>query len=167
MGGVVRIATKKFVKKMPTCKGSPKLELKIYEKLTGAPKAIEAKIVRLEEVVLTDPTEVADHNLKKLRTALNMITGQISEADKPEQVEGMKVWHKLVQEKFAKITLDESKASLPMKNRKKAVESGIAICRGIYEESKGMNDRERGLRMQAMSTTYQMCSNQVQNRRQV
>merc|ERR1712004_899278 len=85
--GVVGIATKKFVKKMPTCKGSPKLELKIYEKLTGAPKAIEAKIVTLEEVVLTDPTEVADHNLKKLRTALNMITGQISEADKPEQVE--------------------------------------------------------------------------------
>merc|ERR1712147_420089 len=32
-------------KKMSTCKGSPKLELKIYEKLTGAPKAIEAKIV--------------------------------------------------------------------------------------------------------------------------
>merc|ERR1712013_14035 len=165
--GVVRIATKKFVKKIPTCKGSPKLELKIYEKLTGAPKAIEAKIVTLEEVVLTDPTEVADHNLKKLRTALNMITGQISEADKPEQVEGMKVWHKLVQEKFAKINLDESKASLPMKNRIKAVESGIAICRGIYEETKGMNDRERGLRMQAMSTTYQMSSNQVQNRRQV
>ena len=132
--GVVRIATKKFVKKMPTCKGSPKLELKIYEKLTGAPKAIEAKIVRLEEVVLTDPTEVADHNLKKLRTALNMITGQISEADKPEQVEGMKVWHKLVQEKFAKINLDESKASLPMKNRIKAVRSGIEICSEVYED---------------------------------
>merc|ERR1711963_247711 len=89
--GVVRIATKKFVKKMPTCKDSPKLDLKIYEKLTGAPKAIEAKIVTLEEVVLTDPTEVADHNLVKMRAALNMITGQISEADKPEQVEGMKV----------------------------------------------------------------------------
>ena len=132
--GVVRIATKKFVKKMPTCKGSPKLDLKIYEKLTGAPKAIEAKIVTLEEVVLTDPTEVADHNLKKLRTALNMITGQISEADKPEQVEGMKVWHKLVQEKFAKITLDESKASLPMKNRIKAVRSGIEICSEVYED---------------------------------
>jgi len=164
--GVVRIATKKFVKKMPTCKGSPKLELKIYEKLTGAPDAISASIAKTEEFVLKEKVHVADHNLVKLRTALNMITGQISEADKPEQVEGMKVWHKLVQEKFAKITLDES---IPqnIKSKKKAVESGIAICRGIYEESKGMNDRERGLRMQAMSTTYQMSSNQVQNRRQV
>jgi len=164
--GVVRIATKKFVKKMPTCKGSPKLELKIYEKLTGAPDAISASIAKTEEFVLKEQVHVADHNLVKLRTALNMITGQISEADKPEQVEGMKVWHKLVQEKFAKITLDES---IPqnIKSKKKAVESGIAICRGIYEESKGMNDRERGLRMQAMSTTYQMSSNQVQNRRQV
>jgi len=46
----------------------------------------------------------------------------------------MKVWHKLVQEKFAKITLDESKASLPMKNRIKAVRSGIEICSEVYED---------------------------------
>jgi len=162
--GVVRIATKKFVKKMPTCKGSPKLELKIYEKLTGAPKAIEAKIVTLEEVVLTDPTEVADHNLKKLRTALNMITGQISEADKPEQVESMKVWHKLVQEKFAKITLDESKASLPMKNRIKAVRSGIEICSEVYEDE-GISAREKGMKQQEAMTKYQVVSKQAQNRK--
>jgi len=162
--GVVRIATKKFVKKMPTCKGSPKLDLKIYEKLTGAPKAIEAKIVTLEEVVLTDPTEVADHNLVKLRTALNMITGQISEADKPEQVEGMKVWHKLVQEKFAKITLDESKASLPMKNRIKAVRSGIEICSEVYEDE-GISAREKGMKQQEAMTKYQVVSKQAQNRK--
>ena len=133
--GTIRIATKKFVRKMPTCNGPPQLELKIYEKLTGAPKAIEATVLRMEEVVLTDPTEIADHNLKKLRTALNMITGQISEADKPEQVEGMKVWHKLVQEKFAKMNLDDKNIPQPMQSRKKAVESGINICRGIYEEA--------------------------------
>ena len=133
--GTIRIATKKFVRKMPTCNGPPQLELKIYEKLTGAPKAIEATVLRMEEVVLTDPTEIADHNLKKLRTALNMITGQISEADKPEQVEGMKVWHKLVQEKFAKMKIDDKNIPQPMQSRKKAVESGINICRGIYEEA--------------------------------
>ena len=188
--GVVRIATKKFVKKMPTCKGSPKLDLKIYEKLTGAPKAIEAKIVTLEEVVLTDPTEVADHNLKKLRTALNMITGQISEADKPEQVEGMKVWHKLVQEKFAKINLDESKASLPMKNRIKAVRSGIEICSEVYEDEvffillffvcvqgqgslflqkirvqisffQGISAREKGMKQQEAMTKYQVSNSLI------
>ena len=31
----------------------------------------------------------------------------------------------------------------------------------------GISERERGLRMQAMSTTYHMSSNQAQNRRQV
>ena len=130
--GTIRIATKKFVKK--TCTGTPILELKIYEKLTGTPKAIEAKVLRIEEIVLTDPTEVADHNLKKMRTALNMITGQISEADKPEQVDGMKVWHKLVEEKFADMNIDEDKASMPMQNRVKAVRSGIEICKEVYEE---------------------------------
>merc|ERR1712012_532961 len=128
------------------------------------PKAIEAKIVTLEEVVLTDPTEVADHNLKKLRTALNMITGQISEANKPEQGEGMKVWHKLVQEKFAKITLDESKASLPMKNRIKAVRSGIEICSEVYEDE-GTSGREKGMKQQEAMTKYQVVSKQAQNRK--
>merc|ERR1712012_1487617 len=153
--GVVRIATKKFVKRMPTCKGSQKLDLKIYEKLTGAPKAIEAKVVTLEEVVLKEQVHVADHNLVKMRAALNMITGQISEADKPEQVEGMKVWHKLVQEKFAKITLDESKASLPMKNRIKAVRSGIEICSEVYEDE-GISAREKGMKQQEAMTKYQV-----------
>merc|ERR1711971_1102319 len=165
--GTIRIATKKFVWKMPTCTGTPQLELKIYEKLAGTPKAISASITKTEEVILTEQNQVADHNLVKMRAALNMITGQISEADKPEQVEGMKVWHKLVQEKFAKMNLKDKDISQPMQSRKRAVESGIALCRGIYEEANGISERERGLRMQAMSTTYQMSSNQAQNRRQV
>jgi len=165
--GTIRIATKKFVRKMPTCNGTPQLELKIYEKLAGTPKAITAFISKTEEVVLAEQNHVVNHNLVKMRAALNMITGQISEADKPEQVEGMKVWHKLVQEKFAKMNLKDKDISQPMQSRKRAVESGIALCRGIYEEANGISERERGLRSQAMSTTYHMSSNQVQNRRQV
>ena len=133
--GTIRIATKKFVKKMPTCTGTPIMELKIYEKLAGTPKAITASIKKAEEVVLTEETQVADHNLVKMRAALNMITGQISEADKPEQVEGMKVWHKLVQEKFAEMNLSDKSISQTTLIRKRAVESGINICRGIYEEA--------------------------------
>ena len=34
-----------------------------------------------------------------------------------------------------------------------------------FVSTKGMNDRERGLRMQAMSTTYQMSSNQVKDKK--
>merc|ERR1712037_529726 len=94
----------------------------------------------------------ADHNLVKMRAALNMITGQISEADKPEQVEGMKVWHKLVQEKFAKMNLNDKDIPQPMQSRKRAVESGINICRGIYEEASGI---------------VGLHSLRVQNRRQV
>ena len=37
----------------------------------------------------------------------------------------------------------------------------------IFFPPQGISERERGLRMQAMSTTYHMSSNQVQNRRQV
>ena len=133
-GDTVRIATKKFVKKTAACRGSPVLELFIYEKLTGQPKAITATVAKMEEVILDTETEVADHNLKKLRTALNMITGLISEADKPEQVEGMKVWHKIVQEKFSKMNIDDKEVSPPMRNRIAAVRSGIQLCQQVYAE---------------------------------
>merc|ERR1712014_528507 len=131
---------------------------------TGAPDAISASIAKTEEFVLKEQVHVADHNLVKMRAALNMITGQISEADKPEQVESMKVWHKLVQEKFAKINLDESKASLPMKNRIKAVRSGIEICSEVYEDE-GISAREKGMKQQEAMTKYQVVSKQAQNRK--
>merc|ERR1712107_753003 len=74
------------------------------------------------------------------------------------------VWHKLVQEKFAKITLDESKASQPMKNRVKAVRSGIEICNEVYEDE-GISVREKGMKQQAAMNKYQVVSKQAQNRK--
>merc|ERR1712228_1135933 len=65
-----------------------------------------------------------------------------------EQVEGMKVWHKLVQEKFAEMNLNDKSISQTTLIRKRAVESGINICRGIYEEASGISERERGFRRQ-------------------
>merc|ERR1711874_772490 len=57
--GTIRIATKKFVKKMPTCTGTPIMELKIYEKLAGTPKAITASIKKGDEgVAQAGPGEV-------------------------------------------------------------------------------------------------------------
>lgn len=164
-GDTIRIVTMKFVKKMPQCSGVPKIEIKVYEKLTGTPKAIDATIVKMDEVILDKKVEVADHNLKKMRTALNMITSLISEADKPEQVEKMKVWHKLVQEKFAKMSIDEKEVTQPMRNRLKAVQSGIDICNEVYAEGNGASERERGLRQQAAAGSYQMMSKQAHNRK--
>ena len=54
--------------------------------------------------------------------------------EKVEQVEEMKVWHKLVQEKFAKMSIDEKEVTQPMRNRLKAVQSGIDICNEVYAE---------------------------------
>ena len=138
--GIIRIVTKKFVKKMPESKGAPRLELKIYEKLTGQSKAIDATVLSMKDIVLDNKTDVADHNLKKLRTALNLITSCISEADRPEQVEQVKVWHKLVQHKFAGMSLDDKEVSPPMRNRMKAVQAGIDICNKVYA-AENVSDR--------------------------
>jgi len=166
-GNTVKIATKKFVKKTPVCQEMPKLEIKVYEKLTGSPKAIEATVTKMEKIVLEDKTDVADHNLKKLRTALNMITSSISEAENPDDVEKMKVWHKLVEEKFSKMDINDEEVSKPMLNRKKAVQTGIKICKDIYDEGNERSERERMMMGQAAMNCYQIGSNQAQNRKQV
>ena len=134
--GFVKIATKKFVRKKPRCTGTPQLKLKIYEKLVGTPKAITASIIKMEEVVLTDQNQVTDHNLVKMRAALNMITWQISEAAKPKHVEEVRVWYKLIQKKFAKMNLDNKSMPEPIQSRKKVVESGINICKEVFEKEK-------------------------------
>jgi len=164
--GFVKIATKKFVRKKPRCTGTPQLKLKIYEKLVGTPKAITASIIKMEEVVLTDQNQVTDHNLVKMRAALNMITWQISEAAKPKHVEEVRVWYKLIQKKFAKMNLDNKSMPEPIQSRKKAVESGINICKEVFEKAKEKSTknkkskREQDMKIKSISTTFRLLSMQ-------
>lgn len=103
----------------------------------------------------------------KLRTALNIITANISEAEDEKEKEKMKVWHDLVRKQFGLLAIDEKSATKPMLSKKKAVESGLGVCTEIYDEGNALSERERGLKSVAAMQTYQMSSNQQHNRRQV
>merc|ERR1712107_22531 len=52
----------------------------------------------------------------------------------------------------------------PMKNRIKAVRSGIEICSEVYEDE-GTSAREKGMKQQEAMTKYQVVSKQAQNRK--
>ena len=130
-GNTLKIATKKFVRKMDD--SEPKFEVKVFEKLTGSPAAKDANISTIEQIVLDKQMDTDDHNLKKLRTALNMITATISDAESENDKEKMKVWHSLVTNKFALLKIDDKTAPKAMVSRKRAVEAGLGICNEIYD----------------------------------
>jgi len=165
-GNMVKIATKKFVRK--TGDSEPKFEVKVYEKLTGSPDAKNANVSNIEEIILDKQVEMDDHNLKKLRTALNMITATISDAESENDKKKMKDWHSFVTKKFALMKIDEKTAPKAMVSRKRAVEAGLEICNEIYDPTNDrLTEREKHLKSESAMQQYQMASKSVQNRRQV
>merc|ERR1712130_216772 len=54
---------------------------------------------------------------------------------------------------------------LELKNRVKAVRSGIEICNEVYDEDEGTSVREKGMKQQAAMNKYQVVSKQAQNRK--
>merc|ERR1711874_832514 len=165
-GNRVKIATKKFVRQIGD--SEPKFEVQVFEKLTGSPEGKKANITKTEKSVIDKQLEIDDHNLKKLRTAMNMITTTISDAESQSDKEKMKEWHNLVTKKFALLKIDDKTAPKAMVSRKRAVEAGLGICNEIYDPSNDrLSEREKHLKGEDAMMKYQMATKSVQNRRQV
>ena len=142
-GNVIKIATKKFVRQ--TGSSEPRFEVQVFEKLTGNPEGKKANIMKTEKIVLNKQLDIDDHNLKKLRTAMNMITATISDAESQNDKEKGKEWHKLVTKKFELLKIDDKTAPKAMVSRKRAVEAGLDICNEIYDPTNVSNGERRAM----------------------
>ena len=71
----ITISTRKFVR-IPNGE-EPKMILKIHEKLRGNSEPQEAKIISVEKIELSQKDVIDAHNLKKLRSAMNLISGSV------------------------------------------------------------------------------------------
>ena len=71
----ITISTRKFVR-IPNDE-DPKMFLKIHEKLRGNSEPQEAKIISMEKIELSQKDVIDAHNLKKLRSAMNLISGSV------------------------------------------------------------------------------------------
>merc|ERR1719430_3033717 len=131
----------------------------VFEKLTGSPEGKKANIMTTEKMVIDKQLEIDDHNLKKLRTAMNMITATISDAESQNDKEKMKEWHNLVTKKFKLLEIDDKTAPKAMVSRKKAVEAGLEICNEIYDPTNDrLTEREKHLKGGDAMMKYQMAT---------
>merc|ERR1711988_971677 len=74
--GRIKMITKKFMRLEKD--QEPKMTLMVHENLTGKSEGRKA-VVKSEKIEKEE--DIADHNLKKLRTAMNMVMAKISDAN--------------------------------------------------------------------------------------
>ena len=91
------------------------------------PEPKPAKIESVEIVYLSDGNETAEHNLKKMRTAMTMLTSAVTDAESDDARKKSEERFKEIDKKFAGLNLGDKQS-----NTRRAVESGLQLCRGIF-----------------------------------
>merc|ERR550532_3210421 len=115
--GKIKMITKKFMRLDK--EQEPKIELKVHDNLTGKSEGRDAIVKNYRVEVLEKEDDIADHNLKKLRTAMNMVMSKISDANNEVEKEQMKVWFELLNKNFKSMNIDEGNVSKPTGSRKR------------------------------------------------
>merc|ERR1711953_290156 len=160
--GKIKMITKKFMRLRKD--QEPKMQLKVHEDLTGKSEGREGFVQNYEIQILEKEEDIADHNLKKLRTAMNMVMAKISDANDDNEKEKMKVWFELLSKNFKSLKIDEKNAPKPTVTRKKAVESGLHICKEIYDPTYGnLSNNERRMKAMGAYDAYNMYTAQSTN----
>ena len=126
--GKIQISTKKFVK---VNNGSePKFSLKIHDGKNEGEKTATVKNVETE--IIEKKEEVLDHNLVKMRTAMNqLITNTDDDNTNKEEV---KKKYEEIEKSFKKLKIDES-APKATEKRMKAVQTGLNLLKEVYDPS--------------------------------
>ena len=131
--GRIKMMTKKFMRLEKD--QEPKMTLMVHENLTGKSEGRKAVVKSYKIEKLEKEEDIADHNLKKLRTAMNMVMAKISDANDEKEKENMKVWFELLNKNFQSLEIEDENTPKATVSRKRAVEAGLDICREIYDPS--------------------------------
>ena len=141
--GTLKISTKKIMKMDGK---EPKMSLKLHEsKDLNEAKGKPATLEQFNIVILEDAEEILNHNLIKMRTIVNFMLADNSDADKGV----VKKKYEALEKSFKKLNLtgNPSKAT---SRRKNAVETGLQLMKEIYDPSYGeYNVKERMLKKKA------------------
>jgi uncharacterized protein YegL len=149
--GLTKIQTKKFVRIKNG--EEPNISINVYNTLTENAQPIDAKITKVNQIVLSNKDDIDGHNLRKLRTAINMITGKISanvgagETNKKE----MNDWYELVKEKMEKLNIDKTEGSTGRLS--KNISTGLDIVQMAMDPER-VKEKERVMSERGMCQMY-------------
>jgi len=157
-GDKITISTKKFVR---IRKGEDaKMTLRLHEKLRGDTKPVDAIIKSFEKIELTDKNEVDIHNLKKLRSAMNLVSSRL--ADNSENDVLAKKGYEMVKKNFLDMKDLDSKNN-DIKRLQGNVQSYVNQYEFVFNEgavsAKERAMRSKGMRVMQAASSYGMEQN--------
>jgi hypothetical protein len=145
-GEKIYISTRKFVR--IKVGEELNLSLKIHEKLTGDEEAQEATVICTEKIELKDNSEIDIHNLKKLRSAMNLVSGRMGDTENAEKDTIAKSGYELVKNKVERLKeLDTKNADI--KRLQDNVKGLVKQMEIVFEPGR-VSEREQVLRGKAM-----------------
>lgn len=155
----ITISTRKFVR-IPNDE-DPKMILKIHEKLRGNSEPQEAKIISMEKIELSQKDVIDAHNLKKLRSAMNLISARMADIDEASKDTEAKAAYEMIKNKMNALK-GLNIANSDVKRLKQNVSGYLRTCDLVFQPNTGYSDRETMLLSRAMRSV-QTSGGQMQN----
>jgi len=143
----ILISTRKFVRIRNG--EEPNMTLRIHEKLIGNSKPQDATILTFEKIELTEKNDADIYILKKLRSAMNLVSARLGEIEKAEEEAGVKTGYELIKNKMTDLKdLDTSNSDI--KRLLDNVKGLIKQCDYVFQPGMVSSETERGMRSKGM-----------------
>jgi len=157
--GLVKIATRKFVR-IPNGE-LPDMTIRVHEKLRGNTQPLEAKIADTEKVELSGKNDIDAFNMKKLRSALNMITSRLGDELEAKEEAAVKAGYVFVKNQMSKVK-DVDTTNDDIKRHQDDLKGLVRQCEYVFEPGMGY-DNERDKRCKGMMSVATTSAGQAQN----
>jgi hypothetical protein len=159
--GKTKITTRKFVQ-LPNAQ-EPYIVIQLHEKLSGNTKPKEAIILECEKTELETKADIDAHNLKKMRSAMNMLTCQMRETSAPNTNKELGAGYALIKSAFNGLKNHDTTRS-DIKRYYDHVQELINQCEYVFNPTLGVSETERSKRSHnMMSEGSSRPSGQMQN----
>jgi len=153
-GDKITISTKKFVRVQ---KGEePKMTVRLHEKLRGDTKPVDATIKSFEKIELTEKNQVDIHNLKKLRSAMNLVSGRLADTENSGIDAISKSGYEIVKKNFLNMKDLDSK-NTDVKRLQVNVQGFINQSEFVFNEGV-VSEKERAMRSKGMRSVQASAS---------
>ena len=142
----ISISTRKFVRVRNG--EEPNMTLRIHEKLRGDSKPQLATISCFEKIELADKNNADIHNLKKLRSAMNLVSGRMADTENPENDIIAKAGYELVKNKMNELK-DLNTTNADIKRLQENVKGLVKQCEYVFQPGM-VSGKERAMRSKGM-----------------
>jgi len=136
--------------------------LKVHQRLSGTTKPLQAMVLEYEIITLEAQSDIDAHNLKKMRSAMNMLAGQMGDSKTASKNPKLKAGYAVIKKKFKNMeNIDTTRSDI--RRYHDHVKALLNECEYVFDRTT-VSESEKSKRSKAMmSNNARAVSGQMQN----